>query len=197
MAPRQPVSRDNRGRHCDFFLLCSIHNPLADAGLLHTPFMISLWFLTIAVAMSHELGADVLRAAQLVRQTQASEGRCARPKCGSASWPIPRLSWCGCQALTHCAISLISNGLRSQNGLWSRNRETAGRKAFAFKIFDIATRPTYIVSSFNARRPFSMEYRLRRADGANRRVLDHGAPRYMPEGEFAGYIGSCLDITER
>ena len=75
--------------------------------------------------------------------------------------------------------------------------ETAGRKAFAFKIFDIATRPTYIVSSFNARRPFSMEYRLRRADGANRRVLDHGAPRYMPEGEFAGYIGSCLDITER
>jgi PAS domain S-box-containing protein len=52
-------------------------------------------------------------------------------------------------------------------------------------------------SSFNARRPFTMEYRLRRADGEYRWVLDHGVPRYMPEGEFAGYIGSCIDITER
>ena len=42
-----------------------------------------------------------------------------------------------------------------------------------------------------------MEYRLRRADGEYRWVLDNGAPRYTPEGEFAGYIGSCMDITQR
>jgi PAS domain S-box-containing protein len=53
------------------------------------------------------------------------------------------------------------------------------------------------VSSFEARQSFTMEYRLRRADGQFRWLLDKGVPRYAPNGEFAGYIGSCLDITER
>src|ERR1700719_2824810 len=55
---------------------------------------------------------------------------------------------------------------------------------------------TYL-SSFKARSSFSMEYRLRRADGAYRWVLDQGVARYLPDGEFAGYIGSCVDITDR
>ena len=42
-----------------------------------------------------------------------------------------------------------------------------------------------------------MEYRLRRHDGVYRWILDRGTPRYLPDGTFAGYIGSCADITER
>jgi light-regulated signal transduction histidine kinase (bacteriophytochrome) len=38
---------------------------------------------------------------------------------------------------------------------------------------------------------------LRRADGEYRWILDQGVPRYGPEGRFAGYIGSCVDITEQ
>jgi PAS domain S-box-containing protein len=53
------------------------------------------------------------------------------------------------------------------------------------------------VSSFKTRQAFTIEYRLRRADGEYRWVLDKGVPRYTPKGEFAGYIGSCIDITER
>ena len=51
-------------------------------------------------------------------------------------------------------------------------------------------------SSFDARRSFEMEYRLRRADGEYRLVLDRGVPRVAPDGSFAGYIGSCVDITD-
>jgi PAS domain S-box-containing protein len=52
-------------------------------------------------------------------------------------------------------------------------------------------------SSFDARKPFSMDYRLRRFDGQYRWVLDNGIPFYTPDGTFTGYIGSCIDITER
>jgi PAS domain S-box-containing protein len=51
--------------------------------------------------------------------------------------------------------------------------------------------------AFHAQKPFRMEYRLRRADGEYRWVLESGIPRYTGAGEFAGYIGSNIDITER
>jgi PAS domain S-box-containing protein len=51
-------------------------------------------------------------------------------------------------------------------------------------------------SSFDARRSFQMEYRLRRMDGEYRWVLDNGIPRVDPAGEFAGFIGTCVDITD-
>jgi PAS domain S-box-containing protein len=50
--------------------------------------------------------------------------------------------------------------------------------------------------AFDARRPFVMQYRLRRHDGEYRWVADQGVARYNAQGEFAGYIGSCVDVTE-
>ena len=49
--------------------------------------------------------------------------------------------------------------------------------------------------AFHARKPFRMHYRLRRADGEYRWVIESGIPRYAG-GEFAGYIGSNIDITD-
>jgi len=51
--------------------------------------------------------------------------------------------------------------------------------------------------AFSAREPFEMEYRLRRHDGEYRWILDRGVPRFGREGAFLGYIGSCVDITDR
>ena len=49
----------------------------------------------------------------------------------------------------------------------------------------------------NARRaPFRVEYRLRRADGAYRWTIDAAAPRFGADGEYLGYVGSVIDITE-
>ena len=52
-------------------------------------------------------------------------------------------------------------------------------------------------AAFDAHRRFRMEYRLRREDGEYRWILDDGAPRFASGGIFAGYIGSCIDITEK
>src|SRR5262249_54688761 len=50
--------------------------------------------------------------------------------------------------------------------------------------------------AFDARQAFVMQYRLRRNDGVFRWVSDQGVPRYDAQGRFAGYIGSCVDVTE-
>ncbi|MHC5022354.1 MAG: PAS domain S-box protein [Planctomycetota bacterium] len=52
-------------------------------------------------------------------------------------------------------------------------------------------------AGFEKRRPFSVEYRRRRADGVYRWLIDTGTPRRSPDGEFLGFIGSCTDITVR
>jgi PAS domain S-box-containing protein len=62
---------------------------------------------------------------------------------------------------------------------------------------DFSARQTAFAEAFDARQPFTLEYRLRRGDGEYRWILDHGAPRFDGAGAFAGYIGACLDITER
>jgi PAS domain S-box-containing protein len=51
--------------------------------------------------------------------------------------------------------------------------------------------------AFDRREPFQMEYRLRRYDGEYCWMFDQGVPRFNSDGSFAGYIGSCIDITDR
>ena len=52
-------------------------------------------------------------------------------------------------------------------------------------------------SSFRARKAFEVEFKLRRYDGIYRWVITTGRPFFDLEGKFAGYIGSCLDMTEQ
>jgi len=51
-------------------------------------------------------------------------------------------------------------------------------------------------SAFESRSSFHVQYRKRRADGEYRWVMGSGIPRYSPDGEFDGYVGTCVDITD-
>ena len=55
----------------------------------------------------------------------------------------------------------------------------------------------HYLDHFRARKPFEMEYRLRRHDGVYRWIFDRGVPFSGEAGDFAGFIGSCVDVDER
>jgi PAS domain S-box-containing protein len=52
-------------------------------------------------------------------------------------------------------------------------------------------------SALQERRKFTIEYRLRRADGQYRWLLDTAVPRYAADERFAGFSGIAVDITDR
>ena len=62
---------------------------------------------------------------------------------------------------------------------------------------DVERRRATLEEAFARQDRFEVEYRLRRHDGVYRWVLDIGAPRRGPDGEFLGFVGSCIDIEER
>jgi PAS domain S-box-containing protein len=53
------------------------------------------------------------------------------------------------------------------------------------------------LSALSQREGFQMEYRLRHHTGEHRWILDRGVPWLDADGQFLGYIGGCLDITNR
>jgi PAS domain S-box-containing protein len=62
---------------------------------------------------------------------------------------------------------------------------------------DLARCVAIYLGAFDERIDFEMEYRMRRFDGVYRWVVDFGVPRFEADGTFCGYIGSCVDITDR
>jgi PAS domain S-box-containing protein len=50
--------------------------------------------------------------------------------------------------------------------------------------------------AFDAREPFTMQYRLRRHDGEYRCIHDDGVPRFDAKGQFLGYVGACVDVSD-
>ena len=57
-------------------------------------------------------------------------------------------------------------------------------------------RKSYL-DAFKSEQPFFLEYRLRRHDGEYRWIMDTGVPLFDEDGRFGGYIGTCMDLTER
>jgi PAS domain S-box-containing protein len=61
---------------------------------------------------------------------------------------------------------------------------------------DVEARVAGYRKAFESRTPLAVEYRLRRHDGPYHWILVQAVPRLTASGEFLGYVGSCLDITD-
>jgi PAS domain S-box-containing protein len=168
---------------------------LIEAGLIRSPYLISLPFLAIVLAMGYELSSDVARAARLARQLQASQAasRESENRFRILADTAPVMVWMSgidmlCNFFNKPWLEFTGRTMEQELGNgWSEGVHGDDLKRCL---------ETY-TSSFNARQSFTMEYRFRRADGQYRWILDTGVPRYLPGGQFAGYIGSAIDITER
>nr|WP_319472954.1 sensor domain-containing diguanylate cyclase [uncultured Sphaerochaeta sp.] len=53
------------------------------------------------------------------------------------------------------------------------------------------------LDNFKLQKPFEMDYRLKRYDGQYRWINDRGVPFYDKDAVFIGFIGSCMDVTEK
>lgn len=62
---------------------------------------------------------------------------------------------------------------------------------------DMERTTNVFLESLKERKPFHMLYRLRQKDGSYRWSIDNGTVRYNEKGEFAGHIGSVIDVHEQ
>lgn len=163
-------------------------------GLLSTPLTVSVFYLIFVAAMAYELSYDLIRAAKLTRQLQASEAslRESEQRFRIVADAAPVLIWMSgvdklCTFFNKSWLEFTGRSLEQEFGNgWVEGVHRDDLQK-CLKTF---------TEAFDARQPFVMQYRLRRNDGEYRWISDDGVPRYDAHGTFAGYIGSCVDVTD-
>ena len=162
-------------------------------GLIATPLTVSLFYLILVAAMAYELSYDLIRAAKLTRQLQASEAslRESEQRFRIVADAAPVLIWMSgvdkqCTFLNKRWLEFTGRSLEQELGNGWREGVHPN---------DLQRLDTYR-AAYDARKELAMQYRLRRHDGEYRWISDQGVPRYDTDGAFAGYIGSCVDVTD-
>lgn len=134
------------------------------------------------------VGRDITEKRQAEAELRASETR-FRIMADSA----PVLIWmCGPDKL----CTYVNRGWMEFTGR-SLDMELGSGWTIGIHHEDVGRISEIFDSAFDNRESFKLEYRLRGADGVFRWVYDSGTPRFSSEGEFLGYIGSCVDISDR
>ncbi|MEA5622137.1 PAS domain S-box protein [Nostoc sp. UHCC 0251] len=114
---------------------------------------------------------------------------------------VPLMIWmAGCNAL-YCYLN--SNWLEFTGTYLTTGASTFAREEEINNIWTCSVHPEdrqpcedIYLRAFAVHDSFQRQYRLRRADGEYRWILDTAAPRFAADGSFVGYIGYCVDITE-
>jgi two-component system, LuxR family, sensor kinase FixL len=163
-------------------------------GILATPLTVTLFYLIFVAAMAYELSYDLVRAAQVNRQLQASQAtlRESEQRFRIVADAAPVLIWMsGLDRL----CTFFNKGWLEFTGR-SLEQELGDGWAEGVHRDDLQKCLKTYTEAFDARKPFVMRYRLKRNDGEYCWISDHGVPRYDADGAFVGYIGACVDVTD-
>jgi PAS domain S-box-containing protein len=157
-------------------------------------YSVSLPFVAIVAAMAFELSYDLFAALRVSQKLQLSEAslRESEERFRIVADSAPVLIWMSgldklCTFFNKPWLEFTGRTIEQEMG----NGWAEGVHPDDFQ----RCLQTY-VAAFDAREPFVMQYRLRHHDGEYRWISDNGVPRYDAQKNFAGYIGSCLDVTE-
>ena len=154
----------------------------------------NLPFVAIVGAMAFELGYDLFAALRISQKLQLSEAslRESEERFRIVADSAPVLIW----------MSGLDKLCTFFNRSWleftgrTMEQETGNGWAEGVHPDDFQRCLETYVAAFDSRQQFVMEYRLRRHDGEYRWISDNGVPRFDAQKNFAGYIGSCMDVTE-
>ena len=177
-----------------FVAMATVQAVAVTWGVISIPMTVSLFYLALVAAMAYELSYDVLHAAALSRRLQASEAgmRESDERFRIVADAAPVLIWMSgvdklCTFFNKPWLEFTGRSLELEMGNGWAEGVHADDLQRCLKTY---------AKAFDTRKPFVMQYRLRRNDGEYRWISDDGVPRYDAQGEFAGYIGSCVDVTE-
>jgi PAS domain S-box-containing protein len=177
-----------------FLLMGGGLSALTDRRIIQLPYMVSFSFAAILVAMAFELGLDLFQSrvvAEKLRVTEASLQE-SEIRFRTAADAAPVMMWMAgpdklCTFFNKSWLEFTGRKMEQELG----NGWTQG-----VHPDDLDECLKTYVAAFEARKPFVMQYRLRRYDGKYRWIKDDGVPRFDARKNFAGYVGSCVDITE-
>jgi PAS domain S-box-containing protein len=177
-----------------FAVIASAQAMVVTWEIIPMPLTVSLFFQGLVAVMAYELSSDVLRAALLARELQASEAslRESEARFRLMADGAPVLIWMSgvdklCNFFNKPWLQFTGRTIEQEIGNgWAKGVHPDDLQK-CLKIY---------TEAFDARQPFLMQYRLRHHDGEYRWISDHGVPRYDAQKNFAGYIGSCMEVTE-
>jgi two-component system sensor kinase FixL len=163
-------------------------------GIIFMPLTASLFYQGLVVVMAYELSYNVLHVAGLTRRLEASEAGLheSEERFRIVANAAPVLIWMAgvdklCNFFNKPWLKFTGRSLEQELGNgWAEGVHPDDLQK-CLKIY---------TEAFDARKAFVMQYRLRRYDGEYRWVSDQGVGRHDAQGNFAGYIGSCVDVTE-
>jgi len=177
-----------------FVLLAASLKALTHRNIIGVPYVLGYCFAGILVAMALELGYDLFSAEKAAEKLQISEDSLheSEERFRTMADAAPVLIWMSgpdklCTFFNKAWLEFTGRKMEQELGAgW----------ADGVYVDDFELCLTTYNAAFDARKPFTMKYRLRRHDGEYRFVTDTGGPRFGPRGNFRGYIGACVDITD-
>jgi two-component system sensor kinase FixL len=179
-----------------FVLLAAGHTALVHAGLVRSPYLISVAYLAIVLAMSFELGSDVLGAAQLTRRLQArdAELRASEERIRLAADAAQLGIW-------------VWDVIRDR--VWATDKvhillgfppgEAIKLSSFLARVHPEDREPVQraLESSLEKQTDYAVEHRVLLPDGGLRWIAAQGRVEDPGSGEGKRMLGVCMDITRR